>query len=538
MRTKHRLAAAVVTLVAALPIQPILADARTDERAAADKALAAERAPAPTCPADDPKGKEVPEPRPEQTVTRHRLTIGGSAIDYLATVGTLILRNAEDKPVAGIGYIAYTQIDVRDPGRRPLTFAFNGGPGSSSMWLHMGVLGPRRIVTVDAGPTPPAPYPVIDNEDSILDRTDLVMIDPVGTGVSHAVCGHKDEEFWGVDADVDQVTRFIAQYVTDQQRWRSPKFLLGESYGTTRAAGVVDALQQRWSMAFNGVILVSVATDIEALFAITGNDRPYPLYLPAFTAVAWYHHQLAGALATMELKPALEEARAFAVGPYLSALTKGDALTDQERDQLASRLHEYTGLPPEYLKAARFRVSEGMFAKQLLAARELTVGRLDARFAGPTIDPLAKEMHYDPQSSAIAPAFVAAFLDYYYRDLNAPRERTYRPTHFELWRHWKWEHKPPVGEYAQPLVNTTPDLGHAMTLNPGLHTLILNGYYDLATPFFATEYVVAHLGLPASLRDHVQMKYYEAGHMMYVHPPSLHRMKADLAEFIDASSRH
>ena len=531
MRTRH-LPTALAMLVASLAMQPLLADSKADDKPAV---AAAERPPAPTCPGDDPKGKEVPEPKSEQTVTRHRLTIGGSTIDYSAAVGTLILRNAEDKPVASIGYIAYTQVDVRDPGRRPLTFAFNGGPGSSSMWLHMGVLGPRRIVTVDAAPTPPAPYPVVDNEDSILDRTDLVMIDPVGTGVSHAVCGHKDEESWGVDADVDQVTRFIAQYVTDQQRWRSPKFLLGESYGTTRAAGVVDALQQRWSMDFNGVILVSVATDIEALFAITGNDRPYPFYLPAYTAVAWYHHQIP---ASRELKPLLEDARAFAVGPYLSALTKGDTLTDEERDQLAARLHEYTGLSPEYLKAARFRVSEAMFAKQLLAAQELTVGRLDGRFKGPTIDPLAKEMHYDPQSTGIAPAFVAAFLDYYYRDLNAPRERTYRPTHFELWRQWKWEHRPPVGQFPQPLVNTTPDLGHAMTLNPGLRALILNGYYDLATPFFATEYVVAHLGLPASLRDHVQMKYYEAGHMMYVHTPSLHQMKADLAEFIDASSRH
>jgi carboxypeptidase C (cathepsin A) len=528
IRHRDRTAAAAAALVTALAMQPALADSKADETPAA------ERAPAPTCPGEDPKGKEVPEPKAEQAVSRHRLAIGGSTIDYVATAGTLILRNAEDKPVASIGYIAYTQADVRDPGRRPLTFAFNGGPGSSSMWLHMGVLGPRRIVTVDANPTPPAPYPVVDNEDSILDRTDLVMIDPVGTGISHAVCGHKDEESWGVDADVDQVTRFIAQYVTDQQRWRSPKFLLGESYGTTRAAGVVDALQQRWSMAFNGVILVSVATDLESLFAVAGNDRPYPLYLPAYTAVAWYYHQIPG---SRELKPLLEESRAYAVGPYLSALMKGDALTNEERDELAARLHEYTGLSPEYLKAARFRVSEGMFAKQLLAAQERTVGRLDARFSGPTIDPLAKEMHYDPQAAAIAPAFVAAFLDYYYRDLNAPRERTYRPTNFEIARHWKWVHKPPVGDFPQPFVNTTPDLGHAMTLNPSLRTLILNGYYDLATPFFATEYSVAHLGLPASLRDHVQMKYYEAGHMMYVHPPSLHQMKADLAEFIDAGSR-
>jgi carboxypeptidase C (cathepsin A) len=533
--SKHLSRAAACALCATLAAQPIFADVKSDDRpAAADKAASAEKPPAPTCPGDDPKGKEVPEPRPEQAVTHHRLTVGASTIDYVATAGTLILRNAEDKPVASVGYIAYTQADVRDPGRRPLTFAFNGGPGSSSMWLHVGALGPRRIVTVDAAPTPPAPYPVVDNEDSVLDRTDLVMIDPVGTGVSRAVCGHKDEEFWGVDADVDQVSRFIAQYVTDQQRWRSPKFLLGESYGTTRAAGVVDALQERWSMAFNGVILVSVATDIESLFATPGNDRPYPLYLPSYAAAAWYHHQIAG---SHDLKSLLDDARAFAVGPYLSALMKGDALTDDERDQLASRLHEFTGLPPEYLKAARFRVSETMFAKELLAAKDLTVGRLDARFTGATVDPLAKEMHYDPMASAVGPAFVAAFLDYYYHDLNAARDRTYKPFNWDIERHWKWEHKPPVGEYPQPFANTTPDLGHAMTLNPGLRTLILNGYFDLATPIFATEYTVAHLGLPASLRDHVQMKYYDAGHMMYLHPPSLHQMKADLASFIDSASR-
>jgi carboxypeptidase C (cathepsin A) len=526
---------ALLGCIAALTLQPTRADVKTDDKpVSGEKASSTEKPSAAMCPGEDPKAKEVPEPKPEQAVTRHRLTIAGSTIDYAATAGTLILRNAEDKPVASIGYIAYTQADVRDPGRRPLTFAFNGGPGSSSIWLHMGALGPRRIVTADAAPTPPAPYAVVDNEDSILDRTDLVMIDPVGTGISHAVCGHKDEEFWGVDADVDQITRFIAQYVTDQQRWRSPKFLLGESYGTTRAAGVVDALQERWSMAFNGVILVSVATDIEALAALPGNDRPYPLYLPAYAAVAWYHHQVAGA---HDLQSLLDEARAFAVGPYLSALTKGDALTDEERDRLAARLHDLTGLSPQYLKAAQFRVSESMFAKELLAAKELTVGRLDARFTGPTVDPLAKEMHYDPMASAISAAFVAAFLDYYYRDLNAARERTYRPANWEIEKHWKWEHKPPIGDFPQPFVNTTPDLGHAMTLNPGLKALLLNGYFDLATPFFATEYTVAHLGLPASLRGHVQMKYYEAGHMMYINPPSLHQMKSDLAAFIDSASR-
>ena len=531
---------ATAVFAAAMVLQPVRADSKEssgpdDLAASPDKGAAGEKPAAPTCPGDDPKAKEVPEPKAEQVVTHHRLTIGGSAIDYTAAAGTLIVRNAEDKPIASVGYVAYTQTDVHDPGRRPLTFAFNGGPGSSSMWLHMGALGPRRIVTVDAAPTPPAPYSVIDNEDSILDRTDLVMIDPVGTGVSHAVCGHKDEEFWGVDPDLDQVTRFIAQYVTDQQRWRSPKFLLGESYGTTRAAGVVNALQQRWSMAFNGIILVSVATDIESLFTVAGNDRPYPLFLPSFAAAAWYHHQISSG---RDLKSLLDEVRTFALGPYLSALMKGDALTDRERDELAGRLHEFIGLPPDYLKAARFRVSESMFAHQLLAAKELTVGRLDARFTGPSVDPLAKEILYDPQQSAIAPAFVAAFLDYYYRELNAARGRTFKPFNFEIGRHWKWEHKPPFGEFPQPVVNTTPDLRNAMTLNPALRTLILNGYFDLATPILATEYTVDHLSLPASLRDHVQMKYYEAGHMMYLHPASLHQMKSDVAAFIDATGQH
>jgi len=526
--------AAVVPLLAGGGLPPGTVAWADEPTAQPDKA-GAEKSAAPTCPGDDPKAKEVPEPKPEQALTHHRLAISGSTVEYTAAAGTLILRNEQDKPTASIGYVAYTQDGVRDPGLRPLTFAFNGGPGSSSLWLHMGALGPRRIVTVDAAPTPPPPYPVIDNEDSILDRTDLVMIDPVGTGVSHAVCGHKDEEFWGIDADADQVARFIAQYVTDRQRWRSPKFLLGESYGTTRAAAVVNALQQRWSMAFNGVILISVATDLESLFALPGNDRPYPLFLPSYAAAAWYHHRIAP---ERDLKAVIDQARSFAVGPYLAALMRGDTLTDEERDKLADGLHDLTGLAPQYLKEARFRVSESMFAHHLLEAEGLTIGRLDARFTGPSVDPLSKEMNYDPQLSAIAPAFVAAFLDYYYRDLNAPRERTFQPFNFDIGRHWKWEHKAPLGEYPQPFGNTTPDLGHAMTLNPSLRTLVLNGYFDLATPFFGTEYTIAHLDLPAQLRDHVQMKYYEAGHMMYIHAPSLHRMKADLAAFIDTASRH
>src|SRR6202035_2796932 len=283
--------------------------------------------------------------------------------------------------------------DLKGGGARPLMFAFNGGPGSSSLWLHMGVLGPKRVVVSDPGPTPAGPYKTVDNEFGVLDKTDLVMIDPVGTGLSRAVCDKKDEEFWGVDPDIDSVSRFIAQYVSDNNRWTSPKYLLGESYGTTRGAAIVDYLRARRSLTFNGLILVSVATDIEALFAeIPGNDRPYAVYLPGYAAAAWYHKALPKQPAS--LAPFLDEVRAYALGPFNAALMKGDAMSDAERDALAEHLHQYTGLSVEYLKAANLRVSENAFVHELLKAQHKTLGRLDARFTGPTLDPLQKFTDY------------------------------------------------------------------------------------------------------------------------------------------------
>src|SRR5882762_7575248 len=282
-------------------------------------------------------------------------------------------------------------------GKRPLMFAFNGGPGSSSLWLHMGVLGPKRVVVSDPGPTPAGPYRTVDNEFGVLDKSDLVMIDPVGTGLSHAVCDHKDDEFWAVDPDIDSVSRFIAQYVSDNNRWTSPKYLLGESYGTTRGAAIVNYLRARRSFAFNGLILVSVATDIEAIFAeLPGNDRPYSVYLPGYAAVAWYHHMLPNQPAALE--PFLTEVRSYAMGPFTAALLKGDALPDAEREAVAEQVHEYTGLTVDYLKAANLRVSENAFAHELLKAKRKTIGRLDGRFVGETPDPLEKYTDYDPQS--------------------------------------------------------------------------------------------------------------------------------------------
>jgi carboxypeptidase C (cathepsin A) len=483
----------------------------------------------------DKKEQWMRLPKAEASVTSHRLNLPGRGFDYSATAGTEIVRDDEDKPIASIGYVAYARRDVKDRSSRPIMFAFNGGPGSSSLWLHMGVLGPRRVLVSDPTPTPAGPYRTVDNEFSVLDRSDLVMIDPVGTGLSHAVCDHKDDEFWAVDPDIDSISRFIAQYLSDNSRWTSPKYLLGESYGTTRAAAIVNYLRGRRSLGFNGLILISVATDIEAIFAeLPGNDRPYAVYLPGYAAVAWYHHVLPNQPPALE--PFLTEVRNYALGPFTAALIKGDALSDAEREAVAQKMHEYTGLPVDYLKDANLRVSENAFAHELLRAQRLTVGRLDGRFTGPTPDPLARETDYDPQSAAISAAFAAAFLDYYHGELKFGQGSTYRTTNFTIGEKWKWAHDTDRG--PQMAVNSGVDLADALFRDANLRVLVLNGYYDLATPFSATEYVMSHLGVTPGLAGRISMKYYEAGHMMYVHPPSIAKMKRDIDAFLDETARH
>jgi carboxypeptidase C (cathepsin A) len=484
-----------------------------------------------------PGGEEAkkPEPpKPEQSVTQHSVTLGGKTIDYTATAGTLILRNDKDEPTAAMGYVAYTRRGGDDAGRRPVTFAYNGGPGSSSVWLHIGALGPRRIVTTDAGPTPPAPYRVVDNAYSILDKTDLVMIDPVGTGLSHAVGEAKDKDFWGVDPDIESVSRFIKQYVSDNNRWNSPKYLLGESYGTTRSAGVVEYLQTKENMAFNGVILISVAIDIEALFPWPGNDKPYALLLPSFAAVAVYHHLLPHPPARLE--PFLDEVRGFALGEYSAALLKGDALSDQEREAVAEKLHGYTGLSVDFIKKAKLRIRESQFTQELLREHHETVGRLDARFRGVSFDPLAEDSDYDPQMAAVSSAFTAAFLDYYHGELKFGQGKTYEILNFGIGPAWDFKHRLPGLPFPIPVPDTAIDLAHALGYNPHLRVLVLNGLYDLATPFLASESMIDHMLLEKELRSHLELKYYEAGHMMYVHEPSLRQMKADLAAFYDSTS--
>jgi carboxypeptidase C (cathepsin A) len=474
-------------------------------------------------------------PKPEQSVTEHTIKLDGAPLKYKATAGTLVIRNDDDEPIATIGYVAYTK-DGAEASSRPLTFAYNGGPGSSSVWLHMGALGPRRIVTTDAAPTPPPPYQVVDNPETVLDITDLVMIDPVGTGLSRAVGKAKNKDFWGVDQDIDSIARFVVQYVNDNGRWNSPKYLLGESYGTMRSAGLVDVLQSKWNMAFNGVVLVSVFVDAKTSITMWGNDLGYEMFVPSYAAIAWYHHLVQDA---PPLDAFLAQAREFAGGSYAAALAKGDALPDAERKAVIATMSRLTGLSPSYLDKANLRVSEGEFTAELLREHAEIVGRLDARFTGVALDRLAKEAseYEDPQAAAISGAFTAAFLDYLHGELKFGEGKTYK-IEADLWREWEWKHKAPGSHF--PSVgwpNMGIDLAHAIATNPALRVLVLNGYYDLATPFFGTEYTMEHLGLEKKLRNNIEMKYFESGHMMYLHPPSLVAFKAAVAGFIKATDR-
>ena len=471
--------------------------------------------------------KPEAEPKAERSITRHTARIGGSQLAYTATAGTFILRDAKSEAWARMGYTFYTK-DGADGGSRPITFAFNGGPGSSSIWLHMGVLGPRRVATPNAEFAPPAPYKLVDNDESILDVSDLVMIDPVGTGFSKALGKAANKDFWTVDSDIESMSRFIAQFTGEAGRWNSPKYLLGESYGTTRGAAIADYTQSNLGLAFNGVVLVSVAMDLESIFDFPGNERPFPMFLPTYTAVAAYHHALP--TEPNNLTALLEEARAFAMGPYAAALAKGDQLSDGELDAVAQRLHAFTGLSVDYLKADRLRVRPGQFRQELLRSRGLTVGRIDARFTGPNQNAMAESAPWDPQGNAVGPAFSAAFMDYLNRELKFGEGKDYQVSGRDIFQSWDFKHK--VGTATQQMVNTTPDLTHALLTNPHLRVLVLNGLTDLATPFLATEYTMNHLGLPPAYRSHVEMKYFDSGHMMYLHEPELKQMKAEVAGFI------
>jgi carboxypeptidase C (cathepsin A) len=479
----------------------------------------------------------APTPKEEQSVTEHSIKVGGQTIAYKAIAGTILLKNEKDEPIALIFSTSYIRTDVRDLSQRPVAFLYNGGPGSASLWLHMGAFGPRRVVTPDAESAPPAPYKVTDNANTLLDKTDMVFIDPVGTGFSHAVGKAQDKDFWGVDSDVKSLSQFITTYVNRNDRWNSPKFLIGESYGTFRSAALSNYLQNHEGMYFNGIDLISSVLDLGTISFNPGEDMPYVFYLPSYAATACYHKVLQNCPA--DLNAFLQEARQFAQTEYVQALLKGSTISPAEKADMAKKLSRFTGLGEDYLIKANLRVNLPQFMEELQRSRGLTTGRLDARFSGPTYDLLGEYAAYDPQSAAITGAFTAAFNSYVRDELKFGQDKPYHAISEHVGENWDWKHHtggPNFGFPGSP--NVEGDLIEAMLKNTHLHVEVENGFYDLATPFLATEFTMDHLLLPEKLTKNIKLDYYDAGHMMYLRDEDLAKLKANIAAFLDAASKH
>ncbi len=468
-------------------------------------------------------------PGDARSETAHSISIAGEDVAYTATAGYLTIPSYDGKPKARMFHIAYVKDGVEDRSTRPVTFAFNGGPGSSSVWLHMGALGPARVVMGPEGEVPPPPYRYVENEWSWLDLTDLVFVDPVSTGYSRPAEGQEAGQFHGLDGDLEAMGEFVRLWTTRHQRWASPKFLAGESYGTTRAAGLVDLMQDTHGMFFNGLVLISPVLDFQTLRFNEGNDTPYWLYLPTYCATAWYHKQLEGELAG-DLRRTLDAAERFAAGDYLLALAKGDALGDEDKRRIAREVARFTGLREDYVLDARLRPRIFNFTKELLRHRGVTVGRLDSRYTGLDGDGTGSSPEYDPSYSAIQGVYTATLNEYMRRDLAYENDHPYE---ILTGRVHPWSYRSFEGSY----VNVGPRLRRAMSKNASLHVLFCSGYYDLATPHFAMVYTVEHLGLDVSRRGNVHRAFYESGHMMYVREADLVKLKEDAAAFYRAALR-
>lgn len=473
---------------------------------------------------------------PADSVTRHKLQIDGRTLEYTATAGTLDVEDMTQQASARIFYVAYTVDPRPQGGSRPVAFAYNGGPGAASAYLHMGAWGPKRIEVHTPGSTPPAPYRLVDNRHTLLASTDLVFIDPVGTGYSHVLGDTPRDAFFGVESDVSSIGEFIRRYLSRSGRWNSPKFLAGESYGTTRSALLVDALQRRFSVDFNGVILISSILDFETMDFDPGNDMPYPLYLPTYAATAHYHDALASRYRAQDLQPFLEQVRDFARSDYTAALMAGDALGERERQRVARRLAALSGLEQGYWLTADLRVTASRFRKRLLHRRQEVVGRYDSRYSGADLDAVASAAGYDPTSAAIDGAYTAAINTHLHQDLEYGRDRQYVVLNPQAIERWRW--LPSVPGYDKAYyIDVARNLRSAMIRNPYLQVFFGKGYYDLATPFHATEYTIRHMALPPALRSNITLRHYPAGHMLYLRDQDQAALNTDLTAFIASATR-
>jgi carboxypeptidase C (cathepsin A) len=546
MRLPHLVTAALFT--AALVASPLIAIAQDDTITVKTDVKQSDK------PSDKASDKT-----PADSTTQGTVDVGGQHIAYTAVAGTITVGStdvqdaelgpdgkpqpgsqlafAEPKdlkdatPHAHIFYVAYFKKDAKAEDR-PITFFYNGGPGSSTVWLHMGSLGPKHVVTDGDQHLPAAPYKLVDNTYSLLDTSDLVFIDMPGTGFGRLVGKDAGKAFWGLDEDANAFARFIARFITKYNRWNSPKYLFGESYGTTRSAVLSDILENNKSIDLNGVILLSqifnFTTDIDGPSGNPGVDLPYMLALPTYAATAWYHKKLPQQPAALE--PFLKDVEDFAMGPYTHALALGTDLTAEEKNSVAEKLHEYTGLHVAYLLRANLRVNGGEFEKALQEDQDLTTGRLDTRFSGPNLNPLSEGAEYDPQSSAISSAYVALFNDYVRRDLKYGEGQTYLPEAQFGGTQWDLTHH---GFPGTP--NVAVDMAEALKTNPRLRIMVNGGYYDLATPFFAAEYEEKHLPIPQSLAKNIEYDWYESGHMVYVRDESLKQLHDRVAAFIKST---
>ena len=497
---------------------------------------------------------ETTPPTPTESTTQGMLSAGSEHIAYTAIAGTitvgatneqdaqigpdgkpvpgsaaaLVKNPADEPPTASIFYVAYFKKDA-NPETRPITFLYNGGPGSSTVWLHMGAFGPKRVATPGDQHLPAAPYKLEDNPYSLLDVSDLVFIDMPGTGFGRLYGKDPEKAFWGVDEDGQAFARFIERFITQYHRWNSPKYLFGESYGTTRSAVLSNILENEKDIDLNGVMLLSQIfdfnSDIDCARDNPGIDLPFETGLATYAATAWYHHKLPNQPA--ELQPFLKQVEAFAMGDYTHALQQGTDLSEADKKAIAEKLHEYTGLSVDYLMRANLRVSGGGFTKNLQIDNDLTTGRLDTRFSGPSLDPLSEEAEYDPQSSAISSAYVALFNTYVRRDLKFGAGMSYLPEAQFHGHSWDWKH------HGNPMgLNVSEDLATAMKTNPKLKVMVNGGYYDLATPFYAAFYEDKHLPISSKLAQNIQYDWYESGHMVYVNDAALKKLHENVAAFI------
>jgi carboxypeptidase C (cathepsin A) len=476
------------------------------------------------------KGPSKSEPgQGEFSRTRHALTLAGVKLEYEATAGKLPLKAEDGKVRAEIFFVAYTKLSA-EGGTRPVTFAFNGGPGSSSVWLHLGAFGPRRVVLAEGGTGLAPPYRLVPNDATLLDLTDLVFIDPVMTGYSRAAQGQDAKQFYGVEEDIRSVASFIREYTTRFRRWDSPKFLAGESYGTTRAVGLAGHLQDQEGMNLNGLILLSTVLNFETLRFDDGNDLPYILFLPSYTATAWYHRKLPAELQQAELKSTLAEVERFAVEEYAPALLKGSALPAGDRHQMVRKLARYTGLSEDYVRRSDLRIESSRYCKELLLHERRTVGRYDSRFSGADFDAVNPQSEYDPSYVAVQGPFTALVNEYLRSDL---KYETELPYNILTDRVQPWNY----GNARNRYLNMATTLRRALTKNPSLRVFVANGLYDLATPSFATKFTFNHLGADRALAGQVTMEDYPAGHMMYIDPASREKLKKDLTQFVQTALR-